>query len=105
MSGTAGAFPGGNSVADIARLVDALQQMIRLQGATYQVLAGGVAILTGLPSYLVATLPVTAAAGTILFASDCRNGAEGPGLGTGSVVVMNNAAAWAVVGTGAAPTA
>ncbi len=45
MSGNTGggAFPGGNSLPELARVVDALQQMIRLQGISYEQLVALVA--------------------------------------------------------------
>lgn len=101
---TPGAFGGPAAGApELNRIVDALQQMVRLQGATYQQLGGGIAILNSLPVYLVAALPVSAV-GTMAFASDARNGAEGAGLGTGAIVVVNRLGVWSIVGTGAVPT-
>jgi hypothetical protein len=46
-------------------------------------------VLPTITTYTVATLPV-AAAGTMAFASDCRNGSEGSGAGTGCFEIYKN---------------
>lgn len=101
-----------SSLKDINR---ALVQIVNALGATV-VSPGGNNTFTGqnaftqavkLAPFTVATLPaVTAAdAGQIAFASDARNTGQGGGAGTGALVVVDNTGAWAIVGTGVAPTA
>jgi|KBSMisStandDraft_5_1062788.scaffolds.fasta_scaffold00041_47 hypothetical protein len=49
-----GAFGATSSISDVVRIVDALQQMLKLQGATYELLKGGMMIsvgVTGAPDW------------------------------------------------------
>jgi hypothetical protein len=59
------------------------------------------------PKYTVAGLPAvtTAATGEIAYATNARNAGQGSGDGTGALVAVDNTGAWAIVGTGVAPTA
>lgn len=56
--------------------------------------------------YTVATLPSVTGSnkGAMAFASNARNTGEGAGVGTGCVVVVNNAGTWISVWSGVAPT-
>lgn len=60
MSGAFGGPPSGQS--ELNRIVDALQQMVRLQGATYQLLLQGVAVLPPTAAYPAAVNDAAAAA-------------------------------------------
>lgn len=57
-----------------------------------------------LPSYTVATLPVTTNPGRTVFCTNARNGAEGVGEGTGSIVVWSGSR-WHLPGVATAVTA
>jgi hypothetical protein len=79
------------------QLVD-LSQLLAGQNNTNQILSqllltfrSGVIVQPAAPSYTVATLPATSAAGTTAWASNGRKPAEGAGSGTGVPVFWNPA--------------
>ena len=60
-----------------------------------------------MPTYTVAGLPVVSGTNTgqVAYATNARNTGQGAAAGTGALVAVDNTGAWAIVGTGLAPTA
>jgi hypothetical protein len=70
-----GAFGGPTSGAsELNRIVDALQQMLKLQGLSYEQLVKGVAVLTTIPILTNAANDAAAAAAGIPIGGMYRNG-------------------------------
>lgn len=72
-------------------MVNVIQQTNNVLTQILAALRGGVAIQDVAPSYTVAGLPVTGAAGQFAWAADGRKPGEGAGLGTGVFVFWNPA--------------
>ena len=106
MSGTSGPFGPSIGVASLGQLVDAFQQLIRLEGLTYQQLVKGVAVNPVPRVFTVAGLPTTGANGEWAFAGNGRKPGEGGGAGTGVPVFFNSATGtWFSYCSGAVVTA
>ncbi len=69
-----GAFGGSSGNAELNRIVDALQQMIKLQGLSYEQLVKGVAVLTTIPILTNAVNDAAAAAAGVPVGGLYRNG-------------------------------
>lgn len=80
-------------IATILRIPVVVGEIVRQLVALNTELAGGVAVLTTLPTYTVAALPATASTSAQAYASNGRKPAEGPGAGTG-VQVFYDGVAW-----------
>lgn len=94
---------GSLSEGGVTRIVAALQESTKALYLLQQTLAGGVTVNSSLPSFTVAGLPATAAAGTMAYASNGRGPGEGAAAGTGTVVV-GNGTIWRAIWSGVAVT-
>lgn len=86
MSGFAGSQP-----VDLSQLIAGQNNTNQILSQMLLTLRGGVVVQPAAPSYAVAGLPATSAAGTTVWASNGRKPAEGAGSGTGVPVFWNPA--------------
>ena len=82
-------FTGGGT--DVSLLIAGQNNLIQVLSQILLTLRGGVVVQPAAPSYTVAALPATSAAGVTVWASNGRKPAEGVGSGTGVPVFWNPA--------------
>lgn len=91
-------------MTDLTQLIQVLQIQNQILTRMEAQLTAGVAIVSTLPTYTLASLPATAANGQLAFGSDVRKPGEGGGAGSGMPLFFDGTTATWFTTTGLAAT-